>query len=193
METPHAYTPQDYHTHAHAHTQGEGLGSDCIGSAVLCHEFSHSRKERGNHPPPLRLCVLQAVGHVFLIRPALVHAAPRTCCLAPRLRSTTCFLLNGQRSLDPSLVVIRCYQWNLWRVVLPRGGSVPPEQHPAPAPPPPAVHPPVPDPQNPLHWGYTAWGTTPSVVPPRPPPVKRPLSDSEDCDDVFSEESSKDQ
>lgn len=46
----------------------------------------------------------------------------------------------------------------------------------------------------PLSWGYS--GTTPpagnwSGVNSRS--VKRPLSESDDCDDVFSEESSKEQ
>ncbi|KAJ9583753.1 hypothetical protein L9F63_021916, partial [Diploptera punctata] len=56
----------------------------------------------------------------------------------------------------------------LWRVVVPRGAE-PPQT--------------VLDPQPPLHWGYN-WPA------PRPP-MKRHHSESDDCDDVFSEESSK--
>ncbi|XP_075210323.1 hairy/enhancer-of-split related with YRPW motif protein-like [Lycorma delicatula] len=63
-------------------------------------------------------------------------------------------------------------------LVVPRGGSAPPE---------PA--------SDPLHWSYNPWGTPP---PPRPEPpqhqsTKRNHSESDDCDDVFSEESSKEQ
>lgn len=55
------------------------------------------------------------------------------------------------------------------------------------------------DPHNlphnpPLPWGYSggvpssgSWSSVPSR------PVKRALSESDDCDDVFSEESSKEQ
>ncbi|CAH1153791.1 unnamed protein product [Phaedon cochleariae] len=45
---------------------------------------------------------------------------------------------------------------------------------------------------TPLHWGYSGSGAAPSSWQPVPRGVKRPLSES-DCDDVYSEESSKDQ
>ena len=55
----------------------------------------------------------------------------------------------------------------------------------------------------PLSWGYPAWNTPVAAVPGHNPGhgplgpranVKRALSESDDCDDVFSEESqSKDQ
>ncbi|XP_046675021.1 hairy/enhancer-of-split related with YRPW motif protein [Homalodisca vitripennis] len=64
----------------------------------------------------------------------------------------------------------------MWRVVVPRGGAV--EQ------------PPVPEPPAPVHWGYAPPWAPP---PPRGPPAKRAMSESDDGDDVFSEESSKDQ
>lgn len=45
---------------------------------------------------------------------------------------------------------------------------------------------------TPLHWGYS--GANPAASwQPVSRPVKRPLSESDDCDDVFSEESSKEQ
>ncbi|CAH1378328.1 hypothetical protein MTP99_019677 [Tenebrio molitor] len=48
-------------------------------------------------------------------------------------------------------------------------------------------------PQNtPLHWGYSANNPNTSWAPVSRS-VKRPLSESDDCDDVFSEESSKEQ
>ncbi|KAB0801243.1 hypothetical protein PPYR_05597 [Photinus pyralis] len=43
-----------------------------------------------------------------------------------------------------------------------------------------------------MHWNYSAANTTASWTPPSRP-VKRPLSESDDCDEIFSEESSKDQ
>lgn len=47
--------------------------------------------------------------------------------------------------------------------------------------------------QNPpLHWGYSSNSAATSWAPVTRP-VKRPLSESDDCDDVFSEESSKEQ
>ena len=69
---------------------------------------------------------------------------------------------------------------NLWRVVVPRG-AVPPDS--------------VVDPQPPLHWGYSGgpnnW-PTPTSTPSRTP-MKRHHSESDECDDVFSEEASKEQ
>ncbi|XP_008190819.2 hairy/enhancer-of-split related with YRPW motif protein [Tribolium castaneum] len=46
---------------------------------------------------------------------------------------------------------------------------------------------------TPLHWGYSANNPNASSWQPVARPVKRPLSESDDCDDVFSEESSKEQ
>ncbi|KAL1115653.1 hypothetical protein AAG570_005943 [Ranatra chinensis] len=54
-----------------------------------------------------------------------------------------------------------------------------------------------------LHWGYGPWAPAPPPPPPHlqqlqplqpqgPPPLKRPHSESDDCDDAFSEESNKD-
>ncbi|GJQ67498.1 hypothetical protein Trydic_g5137 [Trypoxylus dichotomus] len=45
---------------------------------------------------------------------------------------------------------------------------------------------------TPLHWGYSG-SSTASWAPVSSRPLKRPLSESDDCDDVFSEESSKEQ
>lgn len=89
---------------------------------------------------------------------------------------------------------------NLWRMVVPRGGPAPGDAsmpaHQVPAPP-------LPPPSNmtagsePPHWGYGPWSSMPA-----PPPssgrhhgqgVKRHFNESDDCDDAFSEESSKDQ
>lgn len=47
---------------------------------------------------------------------------------------------------------------------------------------------------TPLHWGYTGTNASPGWGPPQPQrAAKRALSESDDCDDVFSEESSKEQ
>lgn len=47
---------------------------------------------------------------------------------------------------------------------------------------------------TPLHWGYSGNPTNQSSSwQPVTRSVKRPLSESDDCDDVFSEESSKEQ
>lgn len=51
-------------------------------------------------------------------------------------------------------------------------------------------------PHNPLSWGYPSWNTPVAPMPVAGPRVhvKRALSESEDCDDAFSEDStSKDQ
>lgn len=62
----------------------------------------------------------------------------------------------------------------MWRVVVPRGGEQPPG----------------PEPPASMPWGYAPPWAPP---PPRGPPTKRAMSESDDGDDVFSEESSKDQ
>lgn len=86
---------------------------------------------------------------------------------------------------------------NLWRMVVPRGGPAPPEavaphQHSVSS----TVEPP------PHHWGYGPWGSMTAPPPPQQPSlisrnphqgVKRHYNESDDCDDAFSEESSKDQ
>lgn len=71
----------------------------------------------------------------------------------------------------------------LWHVVQPRGGSVPPE-----------TLPPC-DGRNPLPWGYpTTWGTPPTPpVPSSRHSFKRARSETDDCEDAYSEESSKEQ
>ncbi|XP_065223933.1 hairy/enhancer-of-split related with YRPW motif protein [Planococcus citri] len=46
------------------------------------------------------------------------------------------------------------------------------------------------DAQNPLYWGYP-WGTSASLPPSGRQSFKRSHSETEDCDDVFSEESNK--
>jgi len=82
---------------------------------------------------------------------------------------------------------------NLWRMVVPRGGG--PAHHPesvAPHQPPTTTAATA----EPPHWGYGPWSSMPA-----PPPtsrhhhqgVKRHFNESDDCDDAFSEESSKDQ
>jgi hypothetical protein len=77
----------------------------------------------------------------------------------------------------------------LWRVVVPKGGSVPPEAIPPPS---------LPHHEQQHHWGYTPphWGTTgtpttPTMSSRSSNSTKRDLSE-DDCDDVFSEDS-KDQ
>lgn len=84
---------------------------------------------------------------------------------------------------------------NLWRMVVPRGGPVPgPDAVPSHQPAPPAgVN--VGDP----HWaGYGPWSSMPAPPTSRhhhhhQQGVKRHFNESDDCDDAFSEESSKDQ
>ncbi|CAH1400809.1 unnamed protein product [Nezara viridula] len=66
---------------------------------------------------------------------------------------------------------------NLWRVVVPRGGPEPPQQ----------------PPQGPEFWGYAPPWPQPHHPQPQRPSLKRSHSESDDQDDPFSEESSKDQ
>jgi hypothetical protein len=84
------------------------------------------------------------------------------------------------RRVNFTINSLRRTSGNLWRVVVPRG-AVPPDS--------------VVDPQPPLHWGYSGgpnnW-PTPTSTPSRTP-MKRHHSESDECDDVFSEESSKEQ
>lgn len=90
---------------------------------------------------------------------------------------------------------------NLWRMgmVVPRGGpahaDAPMQPHQVPPPPPPPPN--MTAASEPSHWGYGPWSSMPA-----PPPssgrhhgqgVKRHFNESDDCDDAFSEESSKDQ
>lgn len=100
---------------------------------------------------------------------------------------------------------------NLWRMVVPRGGPAVPDTTTMPPHPPThatAHQPPPPPPPaavnmgtaEPPHWGYGPWSSMPA------PPItrhhnnhhhnhqgiKRYFNESEDCDDAFSEESSKD-
>jgi hypothetical protein len=91
-----------------------------------------------------------------------------------------------KKPLDSNLVrTFYVFTWweqsvNLWRVVVPRGAA-PPDS--------------VVDPQPPLHWGYSGGANTwptPTGAPSRGP-MKRHHSESDECDDVFSEESSKEQ
>ncbi|XP_047105092.1 hairy/enhancer-of-split related with YRPW motif protein [Schistocerca piceifrons] len=72
---------------------------------------------------------------------------------------------------------------SVWRVVVPRG--------PEPAGAGVGVGVGVGALEPPVPWGYGGWA---AASPPPPPPssLKRALSESDDCDDVFSEESSKD-
>ncbi|XP_050432620.1 hairy/enhancer-of-split related with YRPW motif protein-like [Adelges cooleyi] len=69
---------------------------------------------------------------------------------------------------------------NLWRMVVPRGG---PAAEPVPA------APPLTEP----HWGYGPWSSVPAPPVRHPHGTKRHYNESDDCDDAFSEESSKDQ
>jgi hypothetical protein len=84
------------------------------------------------------------------------------------------------RRVNFPINTLRGASGNLWRVVVPRG-AVPPDS--------------VVDPQPPLHWGYSGGSNnwpTPTSTPSRTP-MKRHHSESDECDDVFSEESSKEQ
>ncbi|XP_025408444.1 hairy/enhancer-of-split related with YRPW motif protein 1-like [Sipha flava] len=76
-------------------------------------------------------------------------------------------------------------------MVVPRGGPAPPDTVPPPPPhqPPPAVNMAV----EPPHWGYGPWSSMPAPPASRHHQgVKRHFNESDDCDDAFSEESSKD-
>lgn len=82
-------------------------------------------------------------------------------------------------------------------MVVPRGGPAPPETAVPPPHQPPAMNIGT-NAAEPPHWGYGPWGSMPA-----PPPtsrhqnlqqgIKRQYNESDDCDDAFSEESSKDQ
>lgn len=72
----------------------------------------------------------------------------------------------------------------LWQAVPLRGSSVPPEAVPSS------------DGRAALHWSYpSAWPPAPTATPPtlRSGPFKRTRSMTDDCDDDYSEESSKEQ
>ncbi|XP_049815615.1 hairy/enhancer-of-split related with YRPW motif protein [Schistocerca nitens] len=160
------------------HTTGARQPAGRAAAAVSCAPDEHACARLA---PPLHLA-----GRPRRPRAALIEAqddAAQDKCL--HHRGFICDTRSGAGVFEvTSAAVVRqghgLENASVWRVVVPRG-------------PEPAgagvgvgvgaLEPPVP-------WGYGGWAA--ASPPPPPSSLKRALSESDDCDDVFSEESSKD-